>query len=287
MQPHEQMNIHPKDDDQGMQARYVEAVRQAVAKVALQVMEDVYNPRLVVIERALEGLGLSTQENQERCQQHKANREARIQGVNHDEQPQDYGDEEVRQGFNHEVIPQKLQLARRVPPRMCEELDNDSEEEDTEDYDRSHGKRLEYKINVDIADFHGGMHVEEFLDWIFDVESFFFQYIKIPQGKRVKYILNVIFSIYIRMVTERLESKKSCRKATDQLWPRMQRMMKEYFLPVDYQHQLYVKYQNCRQGNHSVDEYMDEFYRLHTRNNMDEPEFQTITKYLGRFNQDL
>ena len=64
-------------------------------------------------------------------------------------------------------------------------------------------------------------------------------------------------------------------------------MIKEYFLPTDYQQQLYVKYQNCRQGNRSVDEYTDEFYHLHTRNNMDEPEFRTVTKYLGGLKQEL
>ena len=56
--------------------------------------------------------------------------------------------------------------------------------------------------------------------------------------------------------------------------------MKEYFLPEDYQQQLYVKYQNYKQGNHNLNEYMKEFYHLHTRNNIDEPEFQILTKHL-------
>ena len=32
---------------------------------------------------------------------------------------------------------------------------------------------------------------------------------------------------------------------------------------------------------------MKEFYRLHTRNNMDQPEFQAVTKYLGMLKQEL
>ena len=66
VRPHEQRNIHPEDDDQGVQARSVEAVRQAAVEAALEAMEDIYNSRLVAIERALEGLRLSMQENQER-----------------------------------------------------------------------------------------------------------------------------------------------------------------------------------------------------------------------------
>ena len=48
-----------------------------------------------------------------------------------------------------------------------------------------------------------------------------------------------------------------------------------------------MKYQNYRQGNRSVDEYTNEFYHLHIRNNMDEPKFRTITKYSGGLKQKL
>lgn len=87
----------------------------------------------------------------------------------------DYHYEEVRQGFNHEavpqsmnleVVPQNLEPVRWMQPRMREELDNDLEEKDVGDYDRRCKKSSEYKINVYIVDFYGGMHVEEFLDWI-------------------------------------------------------------------------------------------------------------------------
>ena len=47
---------------------------------------------------------------------------------------------------------------------MREDLDSNSEDENAEDYDRRHGKSSEYKINMDIAYFYSGMHVEEFLD---------------------------------------------------------------------------------------------------------------------------
>ena len=47
VRPHEQRNNHLEDDDQGMQARFVEAVRQAAVEAALQAMEDVYNLRLL------------------------------------------------------------------------------------------------------------------------------------------------------------------------------------------------------------------------------------------------
>lgn len=56
---------------------------------------------------------------------------------------------------------------------------------------------------------------------------------------------------------------------------------------ANYQQQLYVKYQICKQGNYSVNEYTKEFYHLHTMNNMDEPEFWIVMEYLGRLKQKL
>lgn len=67
----------------------------------------------------------------------------------------------------------------------------------------------------------------------------------------------------------------------------MQKMIKEYFLLKIYQQQFYLKYQNCRQGNHNVDEYKNDFDNLHTKNNMDNPEFCIGTKYIGRLKQEI
>lgn len=46
--------------------RSVEAARQAAVEVALQVMEHIYNPRLVAMEWAIESLRLSMNEDRER-----------------------------------------------------------------------------------------------------------------------------------------------------------------------------------------------------------------------------
>lgn len=70
-------------------------------------------------------------------------------------------------------------------------------------------------------------------------------------------------------------------------WPRIKRMMKEYFLPANYQQQLCFKYHNCKQMNFSVDEYTKDFYLLHTRNNMDELEFLTVAKYISSLRQEI
>lgn len=51
-----------------------------------------------------------------------------------------------------------------MPVGMGEELENNlKEEESVEDYNKCK-RNSDYKINVDIPNFYGGMHVEEFLD---------------------------------------------------------------------------------------------------------------------------
>ena len=84
---------------------------------------------MTVIEQVIEGFTLSMN-NIERQQWQRVNHERVVEGVNQDEQSWDYHHEEVRQGFNHEVIPQNLEPVRRVQLRVREELGNDSEEED-------------------------------------------------------------------------------------------------------------------------------------------------------------
>lgn len=46
---------------------------------------------------------------------------------------------------------------------MREELGSESEEEESINDDRRRRKSSDYRINVDILDFYGGMRVEEFL----------------------------------------------------------------------------------------------------------------------------
>lgn len=59
----------------------------------------------------------------------------------------------------------------------------------------------------------------------------------------------------------------------------MQKMIKEYFLPSNNH--------NCKERNRSMDQYMKELYRLHTRNNMDEPELRIVIKYIDRLRHEI
>ena len=51
-----------------------------------------------------------------------------------------------------------------MPLCTREELGSDSKEKQYVKRDRRHGKSSNYNIKVDILNFYGSMHVEEFLD---------------------------------------------------------------------------------------------------------------------------
>ena len=60
----------------------------------------------------------------------------------------------------------------------------------------------------------------------------------------------------------------------------MKRLMVDRFLPLDYQHELFRQYQDCRQGTRTVNEYMEEFERLANHNDLKETDDQRISRFV-------
>jgi len=59
-----------------------------------------------------------------------------------------------------------------------------------------------------------------------------------------------------------------------QTWAKMRRLLQAKYLPPDYEHILFQQYQDCRQGNRTVQAYIEEFHRLSLRNNLSETDAQ-------------
>lgn len=63
-------------------------------------------------------------------------------------------------------------------------------------------------------------------------------------------------------------------------WTRMKQMIRGYFFPMDFEHLLYIQYQNCWQGLSTMGDYTEEFYRLCARNNLKETDSQLIARFI-------
>lgn len=61
----------------------------------------------------------------------------------------------------------------------------------------------------------------------------------------------------------------------------MKQLLRERFLPMDFEYILYTKYQQCKQKQRSVEYYTEKFHRLAGSNNTDETEEQLVARYIG------
>lgn len=155
-------------------------------------------------------------------------------------------------------------LVRREPSRVDREM---------------HDNSMDYHMVVDLSSFNGQLDIEDFFDWISEVECLF-DYIEINEEKKVKLVAckfkGEAFAWWEQLRTTRMRQNKPPIMS----WPQMRKLLRIHFLPIDYTQVLFQKYQNCRQGSQSVEEYAAEFY-LFVHNDLAETESQQVVRFLG------
>ncbi|CAN0852338.1 hypothetical protein LINGRAHAP2_LOCUS5290 [Linum grandiflorum] len=138
----------------------------------------------------------------------------------------------------------------------------------------------DYRVKTDIPLFYGTMRVDEFLDWLVDVDRFF-DLMGVPENKQVKMVA-IRFKSIAALWWDKLVFQRQCqRKAPIRTWRRMKQLMLERFLPNDYEKILYKMYVNCVQGRMSVTEYTAEFLRLTEHNRLGETEGKKVMRYIN------
>ena len=147
---------------------------------------------------------------------------------------------------------------------------------DVSSYCRSWSKS---KQKVDIPHFTGEEQAEEVLDWLNEVERVI-KFLNLPENKRVKPVAiklkGYASSWWQQVQMTRVQSEKE----KIQSWTKMQQQIWSQFLSLNYEGILFQQYQALQQGQRSVREYTNEFYKMWTRVQLTEIEVRVIHRYL-------
>ncbi|XP_017982330.1 PREDICTED: uncharacterized protein LOC108663252 [Theobroma cacao] len=141
-------------------------------------------------------------------------------------------------------------------------------------------------IKVNILEFEGRLHPDDFLDWLYTVEIVF-ELKDIPDEKRVK-LMAIKLKKHTSIWWENLKRQQE-REGRNKIitWDKMRRELKHKFRPEHYRQEIFIKFHNLRQKTMSVEEYTMEFEQLHMKCDVHELEEQTVARYLGGLNVEI
>ncbi|GJT71687.1 putative nucleotidyltransferase, ribonuclease H [Tanacetum coccineum] len=146
---------------------------------------------------------------------------------------------------------------------------------------RKDNRRWESGMRVNIPEFDGNtLNPEGFIDWLVAVEEVF-DFKEVPENKRVSLIATKLRGRASAWWQQLKLTRKRVGKPRVTSWRKMKKLLKENFIPHNYQRLMYQRLQNLKQGTKSVEDYTTEFYQLIARNDIQETEDQLVSRYIG------
>ncbi|GKC81728.1 reverse transcriptase domain-containing protein [Tanacetum coccineum] len=135
-------------------------------------------------------------------------------------------------------------------------------------------------LKIEIPEFTGKVHPDDFIDWLSTVERVF-DVRDIPDKLKVKLVaikLRQHASLWWDHVTKRRRIEGKSKVET---WEKMKKLMKAKFLPENHRQEAFLDYHNLSQRNMTVEEVINEFDKLRMRCDVVEEEEQVVARFLG------
>ncbi|KAA0054966.1 transposon Ty3-I Gag-Pol polyprotein isoform X1 [Cucumis melo var. makuwa] len=211
-----------------------------------------------------------------------------------------------QRNFQERIIPEDQWLLpqgrrdRRIEWQAREEeIENSSSSEESDNDDinefrrhryvqneRQQRENSEYKMKIDLPSYDGKRNIENFLDWLKNTENFF-AYMGTTKNKKVHLVALKLKGGASAWWDQITVNRQKQGKHPIRSWEKMKKLMKQRFVPPNYEQTLYTQYQNCRQGMRKTAEYIEEFHRLGGRTNLMEGEKHLISWFVGGLRFDL
>jgi hypothetical protein len=146
--------------------------------------------------------------------------------------------------------------------------------------------RMSTKVKMDVPVYEGNLDVEELLDWIRALDTYF-DYEDIEEDKKVRHAVTRLKG-HAALWWDELQADRRCQgKQKIKSWDRMIAKMKAKFIPRDYQISLFRRMQNLRQKLMTVKEYTEEFYRLNIRAGHRESNDEKVVRYMNGLRYEI
>jgi hypothetical protein len=146
--------------------------------------------------------------------------------------------------------------------------------------------QMSSKTKMDIPAYEGSLDVEEILDWIRALDTYF-DYEDIEEDKKVRNAVTKLKGHATLWWDELQADRRSKCKQKIKSWDRMVAKMKAKFIPRDYQITLFRRMQNLRQKWMTVKEYTEEFYKLNIRAGHRESDDEKVSRYMNGLRYDI
>nr|CAD1821732.1 unnamed protein product [Ananas comosus var. bracteatus] len=141
-------------------------------------------------------------------------------------------------------------------------------------------------IKIEVADFYGKMHAEDYLDWEASIENYF-EWKPMAENRKVLFVKLKLKGTALQWWKRVEEQRARQGKPKVSTWEQMKIKLQKQFLPADYTMEQYEKFHSLKQQSMNVEEYNSEFYNLSIREGLNKTNEQVTSRYLAELNPSI